>query len=373
MPIVVSCPQCGRKLNAPDELAGKRVKCPQCSSAVQVPGGAAAAKSPQAQARPQVAKQAPAAADWYAEAADGTQHGPLTSEQVRRLVSSGLLDEFSRVRKQGTDQWQWLETAFPNRAVHASGASDRKPAGGGTSPEPASTAGERLHPCPDCGTMISRRAQQCPHCGCPVTVGGESPTAGKVSTQAQSPQGAAGRKGIWIAAGIVLALLVIGVSVFAGIQYLHTPEKQPPPPLPVAAAPVPPPAPTITAEQKQQWIDEVATATARELDELNGRVHSVNAMMAKAQEGINLIETLAQGKFPDPSADAATPQAAAPQAYQSQYEPLYEECRTYLQANLPQGEFDRAKVQETAGTWAAAKRAPLEEQLQKLNQQLLGP
>ncbi len=39
MPIVVVCPGCGAKLNAPDAAAGKRVKCPKpdCGTAVPVP------------------------------------------------------------------------------------------------------------------------------------------------------------------------------------------------------------------------------------------------------------------------------------------------------------------------------------------------
>ena len=36
MPIVIAC-QCGKKLQAKDELAGKRVKCPQCGQPLTVP------------------------------------------------------------------------------------------------------------------------------------------------------------------------------------------------------------------------------------------------------------------------------------------------------------------------------------------------
>ncbi|MBX7102635.1 MAG: hypothetical protein K1X57_01040 [Gemmataceae bacterium] len=38
MPIQFTC-DCGRKLLAKDELAGKRVKCPQCGNALAIPGG----------------------------------------------------------------------------------------------------------------------------------------------------------------------------------------------------------------------------------------------------------------------------------------------------------------------------------------------
>jgi hypothetical protein len=36
MPLAVSCPACGSKLNAPDSLAGKRIKCPRCGGRVEV-------------------------------------------------------------------------------------------------------------------------------------------------------------------------------------------------------------------------------------------------------------------------------------------------------------------------------------------------
>jgi hypothetical protein len=36
MPIPVQCPKCGKRVSAPDALAGKRVKCPGCASAVAV-------------------------------------------------------------------------------------------------------------------------------------------------------------------------------------------------------------------------------------------------------------------------------------------------------------------------------------------------
>lgn len=43
MPIVVVCPGCGAKLNAPDIAAGKRVKCPkpECGTAITIPAPAA--------------------------------------------------------------------------------------------------------------------------------------------------------------------------------------------------------------------------------------------------------------------------------------------------------------------------------------------
>src|SRR5689334_3296414 len=38
MPLLLEC-DCGKRLNVPDEHAGKRVKCPACSQVLTVPGG----------------------------------------------------------------------------------------------------------------------------------------------------------------------------------------------------------------------------------------------------------------------------------------------------------------------------------------------
>jgi hypothetical protein len=39
VPIEFSCGSCGKRIKAPDNLAGKRARCPQCQTAVEVPGG----------------------------------------------------------------------------------------------------------------------------------------------------------------------------------------------------------------------------------------------------------------------------------------------------------------------------------------------
>lgn len=37
MPITCECPQCGKRLKAPDSAAGKKAKCPDCGTAVPIP------------------------------------------------------------------------------------------------------------------------------------------------------------------------------------------------------------------------------------------------------------------------------------------------------------------------------------------------
>ncbi|NLX94951.1 MAG: DUF4339 domain-containing protein [Rhodopirellula sp.] len=355
MPIVVACKACGGKFNAPDHLGGKRVKCPKCAAAVAIPAaGQAAATKRQV---PAAKETASAGGEWFAEASDGAKYGPLSIRELRELVAAGKLDEFSRVRKQGSDAWQWLEDAFASPRD----GSRQKPAA-----EPANAsdlaAGERLTPCPDCGAMISRRARQCPQCGCPIPVaapGVSAAGAGDIPTSL-APK----RKGPVVAAGIVVALVVISIPAFIFAQYWINSRKQPAAPPPVATAT--PPAPAVTEEQKRQWMDEVVAVTARDLDDLCRRVYAATAIMDRAQESIKLIETLSQpGAFADAVTDAAAAKPVEAKPYESQYDALAKECLAHLQANLPQGDFDRAKLEEVAGNWAAAKRAPLEKKLQE--------
>jgi DNA-directed RNA polymerase subunit M/transcription elongation factor TFIIS len=37
VPINVDCPECGKRLKAPDSMAGKKAKCPKCSAVVRIP------------------------------------------------------------------------------------------------------------------------------------------------------------------------------------------------------------------------------------------------------------------------------------------------------------------------------------------------
>src|SRR6476620_10656851 len=42
---IIQCAKCSKKLNAPDELAGKRVACPACKAVVSIPPLAKASKA----------------------------------------------------------------------------------------------------------------------------------------------------------------------------------------------------------------------------------------------------------------------------------------------------------------------------------------
>jgi hypothetical protein len=68
MAIAVVC-ECGKKLNVPDDMAGKRVKCPACQATVAVPGAAVAGpkkKAPQSNGNADGAKKSSKMMLWLA-------------------------------------------------------------------------------------------------------------------------------------------------------------------------------------------------------------------------------------------------------------------------------------------------------------------
>jgi len=64
MSIVFECPSCGKRTQAPDELAGKKARCPKCQTVIQVPSSGSAEGAPAA------AEAAPAAAPVAASPAE---------------------------------------------------------------------------------------------------------------------------------------------------------------------------------------------------------------------------------------------------------------------------------------------------------------
>lgn len=291
MPIVVTCPSCGSRFQAPDNLAGKRGKCPKCGTVLAVPGPAAA-----------------------------------------------------------------VPPALPLPA-----ASDA-----------ALTTGERLHPCPDCGKLISRRAPQCPHCGCPVA---EVAAAPNVPRSAFAPSAAAGASSrrlriVLLGAGLVVVVLAVLVGVIVwklsnAVTTLAAPLAAPL--APVVPAPAPS-APLATAEQKEAWISSVAQESARAVDGLYQRVHGAKTMIGQAQQASDLMQALAKtGDLSTLPGDTAP--APQPAAYQSQFEPLLQECLGYLRSHLPAGDFGAEQVRDVAAAWIKEKEAPVQRELERLLQQ----
>ena len=119
MAITVRCPECGKRLQAPDSAAGKRAKCPNCSKVLVIP-------EPVYEAEEFAEEPAPAPAPEPAPAPQPA--GP------RDL--SDLLDE--------ADEYP-LQAPPPTLPT----------------PTPSSIGGDARRPCPMCGEFIPAGAAVC--------------------------------------------------------------------------------------------------------------------------------------------------------------------------------------------------------------------
>jgi hypothetical protein len=85
MAIQFDCPACGKRTQAPDDLAGKKARCPLCKDVIRVPDGAdAAEEAPVADAappRPSSRRPAPAGGD--SEGDDRRRPCPMCGEMIR--------------------------------------------------------------------------------------------------------------------------------------------------------------------------------------------------------------------------------------------------------------------------------------------------
>lgn len=230
----------------------------------------------------------------------------------------------------------------------------------------------RLTPCPDCGKAISKRADQCPHCGCPMGRSAASP-AGQPALQGNDPAIEAvskRRRPVLVVAGALLAFVAIAIPAAYVVwqQFRPEPPVEPAAPAPVASVPEPP---AITAEQREAWRNDSATTAARQIDDLQRQVHSVDMMLKQAQANTDLIQSLAQGKFPEPGELPQSAAATEAAPYQSQYEGLFNECLEYLRQSVPEPSA-RDEVVAAAERWAAEKRKPLEEHMQGVVSDPLG-
>lgn len=367
MPIPVQCPGCGRQFQAADRLAGKRAKCPHCQGPISVPGGAAPSGREEAA--------------WHVQTGDGHQHGPMSQAQLERLVSTGRLNCFCRVRHHTWSEWKWAEDLFPQLAQPDESASAGDDARQDTAVEPPAAApsgasgasGTRVVTCPDCGKTVSTRASQCPHCGCPEA------TADLLAESGLGPEPGS-RGGKWFAAlvvGSAVALLVIGVVGLGVGWWLWKSHGLASPPeieAPVAARPAVPAPPAVSAEEIEAAMQQVAGEVAKRLDGEFRTAHSAKTLIEQTRVSADLIQALAQGDLnaiPDSlPAELSTEDSTS---YQSLYDSLYNECLAHLRANVSADEFTQQAVQDEARRWEEEKRAVLETQLMDELQKHIAP
>src|SRR5687767_12033792 len=88
MPIPFKCSQCGTPHNAPDHLAGKKIKCKGCGSAEQVPAAGAVSGSPPSQLSSQKPASQPAAKPATPSRAAPAIKKPATAEAPQAAVTT---------------------------------------------------------------------------------------------------------------------------------------------------------------------------------------------------------------------------------------------------------------------------------------------
>ena len=403
MPIAGRCQGCGRKFQAPDNLAGKRVKCPKCSAVIQLGAAAGPMAAPESAERKTSPPPPPAlptgeTADWLVETTDGERFGPMSKTQLDGLVATGRLDAFCRVRREGWDQWKWAEEVCPQLAASAGAETDAEIA----AEQIGAGAESPLSPCPDCGKMISRRASQCPHCGCPVAVaadqgdaagagrqpGAEAPpdrrlqpvgNMGSVAAISRSEKRTSRKQIVLFVSGAASVAALIAVVALA-VKWPLSPAADP---LEEATIRTQPPgeqttpagraeAEAATPEARETWIKETSAAMAKEVDDAYRKTHLAMSLLGRAHQNVDLIRSLAEiapvrGRQSDP---APTP-APDDKPYQSKYDSLYKECLAYVRSNVSSGDPGPAEIRAAARRWADDKLAPLEQQLEnELGKQL---
>ena len=101
MPIDVQCPQCGKRLKAPDAQIGKQAKCPQCQNVFVL----------------QPASGGAVADQWHVRTGEGDQYGPVSKAELDTWVAEGRLDAVCQVRSEGSTTWRNAGEVYPELAV----------------------------------------------------------------------------------------------------------------------------------------------------------------------------------------------------------------------------------------------------------------
>ena len=117
MPIPVVCNACRKTIQAPERVAGKKVKCPHCAAVVSIPNAAA----------PHTPKASPAPAkSWYLKTPEGDDYGPIPKPELDKWFEEGRITAKSQLLEEGADAWQWATDVYSS--LQASRPSTSRPA-----------------------------------------------------------------------------------------------------------------------------------------------------------------------------------------------------------------------------------------------------
>lgn len=120
--------------------------------------------------------------------------------------------------------------------------------------------------------------------------------------------------------------------------------------------PTPPPLPELSrAEQVARWKDDVAAAAARQVDENNRMKHNLMSSMPQLGEIARVYEQIPELANPKEDASEKTeppkPAIDPSKPFESRFEALRGECRTYLDDRVPDATADLEQIEQAGRDW----------------------
>lgn len=112
MPIIVSCPQCGKKLSAPDDKNGKLARCPGCRAQFMI---ANTVKPSSSSLPPRPSR--PRERDWRLQTPDGQSYGPVKKQELDQWVAEGSVAPDSKLWQVGDAQHRYASEVYPQLAT----------------------------------------------------------------------------------------------------------------------------------------------------------------------------------------------------------------------------------------------------------------
>ena len=106
----LTCRHCQRHF-FPPEQTGKPLACPHCGKEVGTPANDASAPPTIEPANRRWRATSP---DWFVQAEDGRQYGPVTGELLHRWYEEGRITADCQVLRKGGNQWQWATDLYPD-------------------------------------------------------------------------------------------------------------------------------------------------------------------------------------------------------------------------------------------------------------------
>ena len=177
--IKITCAECGRHLEAPDDAAGKKGKCPGCGAVFEVP----------------VAGGQFAASGWRMKKPGGKVYGPADTATMRTWIQEGRVSPEDMLAQEAAESW---------KPAHSIGEF------AGLFP-----GGQEGKTCPGCGAVYPSDTVICTSCGINLSTGEKIQTAAEIPARVKGTRGRLALEGAL--AGAVTGAVVLAAFLLADI------------------------------------------------------------------------------------------------------------------------------------------------------------